>query len=456
MAQGPLARLARLSSLAGKVGSGYVGRKVAAVFQNEDTAAAALDRLHIRNAETIVRTMGEMKGAAMKLGQGLALAAGTLDLSPELRSILGKVHDKVVPVPWEEIRRQVESSLDQPIDRAFARFDREPLGTASLGQAHRAVLPDGRPVVVKVLHRGIEQSVGADLLALRGLLLTARAIGRPKEELDDAWEEIRDRLTEETDYRREAANLVGFRTLYALDTRIQIPAVHLEWTSQHVLTMDELPGVTLERFLETATPAARQRAGLTLAEFFYKSSYEHLCFQADPHPGNYLFEPDGRVGVLDFGCVKRLDARFMADYAGAALASMAGDREAALDHARRVGVWIGDDEKVAQTLWKFCSTLATPFRQDSFVPGSAEDRMYELMTWETKLAMATPQIRAPREILFLHRTLGGTYALLRRLQPRLRLGALLGHYGGLAVARMEDRPWPQHVPGWDVGAPTLA
>lgn len=442
-------RLARLSSVGGRVATSYLGEKVRSVLGERDEGEWA--RLHLENAERVVTTLGQMKGAAMKVGQGLAMAVGSLDLPPELREVLGRVHDKAEPVPFAEIRAQVEEQLDAPIDRLFESFDAEPLGTASLGQAHRATLPDGRRVVVKVLHRGIDESVGADLVALRGILLGLRAM-RPKDELDAAYEEIRERLLEELDYRREAANLTFFRLQLGNDPRVRIPAVHSEHCTQKVLTMDELPGRPIEQFLAEASPAAKQRAGLTLAEIFYRCAYELLAFQADPHPGNFLFEPDGRVGLLDFGCVKRLDPVFMKHYAGTALAAMAGDRAACIQGCRDAGVYTGRDAESERVLWSFCWTLAQPYQRDRFRIGSGDDVMHERMTLETKLVALRAEIRAPSELLFLHRTLGGMYTILRRLQPELNLRALLAHYGGLAVARVDGAPWPMVPPGVDVGA----
>lgn len=445
---GTFSRLAKLSSVGGRVAGSYLGQKVRAALSEAGEGDWA--RLHLENAERVVETLGQMKGVAMKVGQGLSVALGSLDLPPELRDALGKVHDRAEPVPFDVVRRQVESELDGSLERLFERFDPEPIGTASLGQAHRARLRDGRPVVVKVLHAGIEDSVGADLLAVRGVLVGLRAM-RPRDELDASYEEIRERITEELDYRREAANLAFFRLQLGSDTRVRVPAAHPEFCTSRVLTMDELPGRPIEEFLSTASPEAKQRAGLTLAEVFYRCAYELLAFQADPHPGNFLFEPDGRVGLLDFGCVKRLDPVFMRSYAATALAAMAGDRQACVDGCRAAGVFQGHDPEGERILWSFCWTLAQPYQVDRYSIGGAHDAMHQRMALETRAVVLRSDIRAPRELLFLHRTLGGLYTILRRLQPDVNLRALLAHYGGLAVARVDAVPWPSVPAGVDVG-----
>ncbi|MCO4770946.1 MAG: AarF/ABC1/UbiB kinase family protein, partial [Deltaproteobacteria bacterium] len=368
-----LSRMARLGGLASRVGSSYVGNKLKSVVQNSDTRKRAMERLHLDNAERIVATVGRLKGAAMKLGQSLALAADTLDLPPEVQAVLGKLHDDVEPVPFDQITASIERELDAGIDTHFAWLDPEPLGTASLGQAHAARLHDGREVVIKVLHPGIDRSVDSDLAALKTILVGSRVLRRSKAEIDAIFEEIRERLTEELDYFQEAANLVEFGRLFANDGRVQVPGVHPTLSSERVLTMDRLFGVPIDEFARTASPEARRRAGLTLAELHHVQAFQFRQLHADPHPGNYLFAPDGRVGMLDFGCVKRFDEHWIASYARTALAAFDGDREGTLRGARDAGVWQGDNPQAEDLLWEFCDTLAYPFRQESYRIGGSDD-----------------------------------------------------------------------------------
>ncbi len=418
--KGPLRRLASLSGLTGRVTSSYVGQRLVGAFQDADLRQQALDRLHVRNAERIVETVGRLKGAAMKVGQSVAMVAGSLDLPGEVRDVLGRLHDKVEPVPFDQIREDVERSLGRPLAQAFASFDPAPIGTASLGQAHAARLPDGREVVVKVLHRGIEDSVASDLAALKGLLVTGRLLNRDRAEIDAMFEEIRHRLEEELDYLQEAANIADFQRFFAGDDRVRIPGVHHAWSTERVLTLDRLPGLPLESFLQSASPEARQRAGVTLVDMFYTMVYKHHTLHADPHPGNYLFELDGRVGLLDYGCVRRFDPWWIGHYAAAALCAVVHDRQGCLDHCRAIDALDGDaPEAAADALWGFCDLMAWPYRQGTYELGGDQD---EHLFKEIPLAVARliqhRQIHSTRELLFVHRALGGLYALERRLRPR--------------------------------------
>ena len=437
--KGKLGRLARLSGMTTRVAGSYLGRRMAGVFQGADARRSSLDSLHLRNAEQIVGTMGHLKGAAMKMGQQLAQLASTMELPPEVQGVLGKLHDDVEPVPWDVVERSMVASLDAPLATIFAEIDPSPLGTASLGQAHAARLLDGSDVVVKVLHDGIEDTVGADLAALKAVLVGGRILRRDREEIDEGFAEVRARLEEELDYLHEAANIQRFGELFAGHPRLRIPRVHSGASTERVLTMDRLAGVPMPQFLETADRAARQAAGETLAELYYRSAFQNRLLHADPHPGNFLFGPDGTVGLIDFGCVKRLDPYFMADYARCAIAAVDGRRGDALAYAKATGAWVGDDPKAGRKLWRFCEALAHPYRQDLYTLGGPDDDVLEQVAAAAKALLIYPEIRGPAKMLYLHRTLGGSYTLARQLVVTLDLGTLLRTYGNIAIAEAEGR-----------------
>ncbi|MCP4867892.1 MAG: AarF/ABC1/UbiB kinase family protein [Proteobacteria bacterium] len=423
-----------------KVSASYVGRRAAGAFQNSELRERAMKRLHESNAERIVETMGLLKGAAMKVGQTVALAAEHLDLPPDVTRVLGKLHADVEPLPFETIKYEVERSLEGSLEERFARFDPDPIGTASLGQAHSAMLPDGQEVVVKVLHSGIERSVASDLKALRSILTSTRIIRRSKAEVDAIFAEIEERLNEELDYLQEAANIAEYQRIFGDDARVRIPNVHPGWSTERVLTMDHLPGVHVDAFVESASAEARQRAGRTLAELHYQQAFELRTLHADPHPGNYLFEPDGRVGLLDFGCVKRFDEFWIGAYARTALAAHAGDRAGTIQGARDAGVLHGHSEAADEMLWQWCAAVIRPYRMGHVEAGSERDD-----DWMTPIMKLTPQlakfpeIQAPGDILYLHRALGGNYNMLRRLGAAGDWGELMTKYAEHAVAVAEGR-----------------
>jgi predicted unusual protein kinase regulating ubiquinone biosynthesis (AarF/ABC1/UbiB family) len=206
-----------------------------------------------------------------------------------------------------------------------------------------------------------------------------------------------------------------------------------------VLTMDRMPGVPLERFLQTATPEARQRAGVTLASLYYEMAFRHRTLHADPHPGNYLFEDDGTVSLLDFGCVKRFDEFWIANYARAALAAVDGDEPRFVDAIRRIDGLHGDDPRAAGAVWRFADTLAQPYRAGEYTIGTHEESILERMRPVITDMVRYPEVTLPRDVIYLHRSLGGLYAIARKLHVTHDWGALMREHCQWAVAQAEGR-----------------
>jgi len=433
-------RLVKLGGLTSRVSSSYLGQRVKGVFQGEARRSESLNALHLQNAERVVDAMGALKGAAMKVGQSLAVIADGLEVPPEVGRILGKLHDSAEPIPFSIIRDEVEAELGVPLEESFSRFDTEPLGTASLAQAHAAWLPDGTNVVVKVLHRDVEHSVDTDLAALRGLLVTGRVLRREKEELDAILEEVKARLREELDYFHEAANLEYFADALAHIEGLRVPRTHPSHCSARVLTMDRLLGAPLDTFVAQASDTARQRAGDILALTFHESLYRLRALHADPHGGNYLFDSDGTVGVVDFGCVRRYDQYWVANYARLGQSVIKGDRKTMLALSRELGILVGQTELESEdVLWELSESIARPFRTDTFLCGGDGDQVLEGVKRVVPRLLLRPELRSPPELIYLHRALTGTYTMLRRLGYRQNLGGLVRPYVRHAIAVAECR-----------------
>ena len=411
-----LSRLARLGGLSSRVSSSYLGQRLKGAFQDEDTRERALRRLHVENAERVVATMGNLKGAAMKVGQGIAQAVEGLNLPPEMAQTLSQLNNRAEPIAFDLIRRSIESELDGALEDLFLDFDEEPLGTASLAQAHAARLKTGERVVIKVLHEGIEESVDSDLMALRSMLIAGRVLRRDKEEIDAVFAEIRARLSEELDYYQEAANIEYFRRALASRDGVVVPATHPRFCTGRVLTMDRVAGRPLDDFLEVASPEARARAGSTLVETFHDMVYRLRTVHADPHAGNYLFQRDGTVGLLDFGCVKRFDVFWMGRYARMARGIVLDDREAFRRNALELDILRGDDPTDGDVLWDLAQLICAPLRVPRYACGTEDDQVLSQVKSHVPRVMARRNIRGPQDLVFLHRSLGGTYNMLRRLQ----------------------------------------
>jgi predicted unusual protein kinase regulating ubiquinone biosynthesis (AarF/ABC1/UbiB family) len=256
--------------------------------------------LALQTAEDVANTLGAMKGVMMKIGQ---MASYVDDgLSPAARRTLARLQDSVPPMSPQLAAAVVEEELGSPPERAFARWDPQPIAAASIGQVHRAVTRDGRAVAVKVQYPGIAETIAADLhnvtLLRRMLRITA-----PAQDVDALLTELRDRIGEELDYRREAGNQRLLAAYYDGHPTIHIPGIVSELSTRRLVT-SELSGGA--RFAELCTWPQHERdlAAETIYRFVFRSLYEAGAFNGDPHPGNYLFHRGGRVTFLDFGLVK--------------------------------------------------------------------------------------------------------------------------------------------------------
>ena len=261
-----------------------------------------LDAAHqMRTAADVASVLGELKGAMMKLGQ---MASYLDDGMPQpMRDALAALQQDAPPMAPELTAQIVREQLGAPPDRVFAQWDPTPIAAASIGQVHRAVTHSGLHVAVKVQYPGIDEAIRSDLLNTD---LIFRAIGLlfPGLERGPLVEELRSRLLEELDYRIEADNQRLFADWYVDHPFIHVPYVVDELSTGRVLTTELATGARFAE-VESWTQDERNAAAEAIFRFVFRSIYRLGAFNGDPHPGNYLFRPNGHVTFLDFGLVKR-------------------------------------------------------------------------------------------------------------------------------------------------------
>jgi predicted unusual protein kinase regulating ubiquinone biosynthesis (AarF/ABC1/UbiB family) len=294
------AKLARLPiGLAGRTAIG-VGKRIGG--RSAEIVAAEIQQ---RTADQVFRVLGELKGGAMKLGQALSIFEAALppELAEPYRATLTKLQESAPPLPARTVHQVLAEDLGPEWRSRFESFSDEPAAAASIGQVHRAVWSDGRPVAVKIQYPGAGRALIGDFNQLArfgglfGMLM-------PGLEVKPLLEELRSRIAEELDYEAEARSQSQFAAAYANDPDIYVPEV--VFGTSHVLVSEWMDGTPLSAVIASGSQEQRDRAGLMLVRFLFSGPERAGLLHADPHPGNFRLLDDGRLGVLDFGAVDRL------------------------------------------------------------------------------------------------------------------------------------------------------
>jgi len=300
-----VARTARIAGLAAGQGARQLGTQAANLTRGEQGKRDALERRHLEAAEQIVTALGTMKGAAMKLGQVLSfLDVGLVpeEYREEFQRKLGELRDAAPNVRFADMRKVIETELEAPVGEVFATFDEEPVAAASIGQVYRATLHDGREVAVKVQYPGVAAAVRADMQNL-GMILRLMKQVAPGIDVKAIGEEGRSRIGEELDYELEAQHQRSLARIFRGHPFIVVPDVMTSLSREKVIVTEFVHGAGFDDIKER-DQATRDRVGEIVFRFFMGCMYRHHQFSGDPHPGNFMLLPDGRVAFLDFGLFK--------------------------------------------------------------------------------------------------------------------------------------------------------
>lgn len=294
-------RTRKLVQFGGRAGATYAVHRAKRVFSSAARKESLDRRFQVETTEQAVALLGDMKGALMKVGQ----MASYLDqgMPENVRNVLAQLQQDAPPMSVELAEQVIEAELGAPANVLFSEWDPDPIAAASIGQVHRAVTRDGRAVAVKLQYPGVAKAIASDLatadVAFRGLAMLF-----PGLDPEPVVAELKERLTEELDYRAEADNQQAFAGYYRGHPHIHVPQVVPELSTGRVLTTELATGSRFDEVLEWSQ-AERNLAAETIYRFAFGSIYRLGAFNGDPHPGNYLFRPGGGVTFLDFGLVKR-------------------------------------------------------------------------------------------------------------------------------------------------------
>src|SRR5688500_18811723 len=328
--EGRIRRTAPLAALTARAAGGGVVDILRRRLKGERGTSI---EFHVRNAERYADALSRSKGVLMKVGQIVSF----VDISAALDKTYGEVYQGALaglqsdaePMDPVLVAAVIESELGRGPEELFAEFSVTPIAAASIGQVHAARLHDGTEVAVKVQYPGVAEAIGDDL-ANTELLFTFIKIAKgvvPQYRSFDVRaisDEIAERISEELDYRAEAANQMAFADHYRGHPFARVPEVFPDLSSDRVLTMEMVHGRRWTA-IDDVDQALRDRWGEAVNRFFFGSIARFGMFNADPHPGNYLFHDDGTVTFLDFGCVKRLSPAVQRGFWDAPLAALDND-----------------------------------------------------------------------------------------------------------------------------------
>jgi predicted unusual protein kinase regulating ubiquinone biosynthesis (AarF/ABC1/UbiB family) len=299
---GALRRFWTFGGLQAQVALAYVAYWVRSWFQGVDRREQDLAETHLRSALKMLRTMGYLRGAATKLGQALANLPNIVP--DEIVETLERLHFEAPPMHFALLREHVRNEFGRDPEEVFATFDPRAFAAASLGQVHRARLESGQDVAVKIQYPAMGRSIRSDFRNLSALLLPLR-LGKGWEPVKTQLEEVHRVIDQETDYEREAEFQRRARTMFHEDDSILVPRVHEALCTRRILTMEYLEGHHIQAFLAgSPSQELRDHFGTLIVQAGCRLHYGGRLLYADPHPGNYLFRADGRLGFLDFGCVR--------------------------------------------------------------------------------------------------------------------------------------------------------
>ena len=394
---------------------------------------------HEQMAAHLAEVLGEMKGAAMKLGQLLSFV--DLDLPDDVRNAyhtaLADLRDAAPAFDPDAINEVLEGEFGAPVDQVFASFDPEPLAAASIGQVHAAKLDDGRDVVVKVQYPGVAEAVRADIRNAESFAPLARFVA-PNQDIEPLLEELRERIDDELDYEREAQYQRAFADRYTDHPFIRVPDIIGEMCRKRVLVTERVHGERFSDFAARADEAQGQRVGEIIFRYAFGSIGRFRLFNGDPHPGNYLVEDEGtaadggrRVAFIDYGSVKMFTRERYGSMRRIEQAMATGDRDEAIETLRQEGFLPRNarvDEDIVFEWFQLYTKAVTAEQPFEFTPEFAAEVIRSTTDPRSPYSDVLRQLNLPPDYLLLNRIQWGLNSVLGQLHARNDWHAIRDEY----------------------------
>ncbi len=375
------------------------------------------DRVHRRNARRLRDGFARLRGVFIKLGQMISVVGGFLP--EDYRLEMSTLQDRVPPRPFDEIRARLQEAFGARAIERYATFELEPVASASLSQVHRATLPSGRQVAVKVLYPGIEQLIATDMATIRWLLPVLKRL-LPLQGLHRVEKQLREMLQRETDYENERRNIEKMREVFAKREDVVVPEVIAELSAASVLTMTYEAGCRLtDRQALEQGEISRDGLATLLTDCYLSMVFQHGLFHADPHPGNFLARPGPRLVILDYGAVETVSEDLVEGMRMAGVGALTRDSDRVLDGIEKMGFVAphGDRELLREAGHQYLHALARLQIED--YDQVDPRRIREATGHDFSAARRLMRhVQYPEGFFYVERTLGLLFGLVAQLSPK--------------------------------------
>jgi predicted unusual protein kinase regulating ubiquinone biosynthesis (AarF/ABC1/UbiB family) len=433
----PTSRIARTRRFGGLVAGQslrWAGTRAANALRSDEAADAATGERAAATARELVKQLGQMRGAAMKIGQVLS----TVDFTAipesereEFKETLASLRDDVPPLPFNRVEKLLKEELGERPAAVFADFEQEAFAAASIGQVHRATTKAGAKVAVKVQYPGIAEAVDTDLRNLQLLLPLVKRLA-PGLDVKALADELRERISEELDYEIEAQNHRAMARAWGGHPFVHVPAVDTELSHRRVLVTELLAGRRFEAVKALPEPE-RDRFGEIVFRFFFGSLKQLRRASGDPHPGNYLLLDDDRVGFLDFGLMRTVDADYLEGERALARSVRYGDAEATHAGLAELGYLPRPETFDPQKLLDQIRTAGEWYLEPGFrrlTPGYVTDLLDRSGSPRSPFFEQMRRETVPPQALLMRRMEGLVFSTLGELRAGADWAALGSEYWG--------------------------
>lgn len=427
-------RTLRVWRLMARNGIRFVVHRARRLVTHRDRREGLDEQFAIRTSADVARELGNMKGALMKFGQlvGFIMEA----LPPEAQAALAVLQQDAPPMSPAAAEGVVRAELGAAPQHVFLDWQTTPVAAASVGQVHRAVTRDGRDVAVKVQYPGVGDAIETDLNNTEGMYRLVGAFALKGLDTKGLVDELRARMTDELDYRLEAANQREFIAEFAGHPFVRIPAVDTATSTHRVLTTEWVEGIGFAEFLATASPAAKQRAGEGIWRFAQHAVLRARAFNGDPHPGNYRFTLDGQVTFLDFGLVKRWSEHEW-EQLQPSLNAIIVQRDPGLliDAMETAGFLKPGHGLEPELVYSYVSTPYRPYLTDefAFTRDFVKEAMATIIDVRGPHAQVIEHLNMPPSFVILDRVVWGVNAILAKLE-------VTAPWRGMLLEYLHDAP----------------